>query len=87
MLFVWVISVAVTLLAILNAALSEGVFGVIGVSLGEGVICTFLRRRACAWRSTRRSRFLSAARCLQSGLITKRRFSGCERAKKVLRAD
>lgn len=41
MLFVWVISVAVTLLAILNAALSEGVFGVIGASLGEGVICTF----------------------------------------------
>ncbi len=41
MLFVWVISVAVTVLAILNAALSEGVFGVIGVSLGTGVLCTF----------------------------------------------
>ena len=41
MLFVWVISVAVTLLAIVNAALSEGVFGVIAVSLGKGVVCTF----------------------------------------------
>lgn len=41
MLFVWVISVAVTVLAILNAALSDGVFGVIGVSLGKGVLCTF----------------------------------------------
>lgn len=41
MLFVWVISVAVTLLSILNAALSEGVFGVIKVSLGQGVVCTF----------------------------------------------
>ena len=41
MLFVWVISVAVTVLAILNAALSEGVFGVIGVSLGGGVLFTF----------------------------------------------
>ena len=41
MLFVWVISVALTVLAILNAALSEGVFGVIGVSLGGGVLYTF----------------------------------------------
>lgn len=41
MLFVWVISVALTVLAILNAALSEGVFGVIGVSLGAGVLYTF----------------------------------------------
>lgn len=41
MLFVWVISVSVTVLAILNAALSNGVFGVINVSLGAGVLVTF----------------------------------------------